>query len=410
MAALPFRFIQSSDFRLERSVQGLAEVPEHLRDSIIQAPSRAVASVFDAALDEEVDFVILCGDLVDLAMAGAGELVFLLDQFHRLAEREIAVYWAGGSVDPPSAWPRSLALPESVHVFAAGRPETHFPTRGGEPLSRIAGAGRQRGARTRFSQLATANRELFRIAAVHASAEAANLQKLEADYWALGARADRCTLSTSPMVAHYAGSPQARNFDETGAHGCTLVQVDENGRARTSLIATDSVRFASETFCIDGDSDRGWLEDQLRQRMTRIAQGAGERVTLVRWSLQGDGPLARALQHGSLASEITAWLRTEFGHQQPSVWTVELRVCPPEITSELLEQETILGDFLRAVAHYENNESEPINLEHYLSQKHLAGSVAAEVALDEPATRQRVLQEVARLGVDLLGGSEGAGV
>ena len=50
------------------------------------------------------------------------------------------------------------------------------------------------------------------------------------DYWALGGRHDRSTLFSSPQMAHYAGSPQGRRPDEAGAHGCTLVQVDETAR------------------------------------------------------------------------------------------------------------------------------------------------------------------------------------
>ena len=60
----PFRFIQSSDFHLERPPRGLAEVPDHLRTGT-RHPYRAAERVFDAAIKERVDFVVLVGDLLD---------------------------------------------------------------------------------------------------------------------------------------------------------------------------------------------------------------------------------------------------------------------------------------------------------------------------------------------------------
>ncbi len=55
------------------------------------------------------------------------------------------------------------------------------------------------------------------------------------DYWALGGRAERTTLFNSPGIAHYPGTPQGRSPAEAGTHGCTLVNVDEQGRGTDDL-------------------------------------------------------------------------------------------------------------------------------------------------------------------------------
>ena len=55
----PFRFIHASDFHLERPPRGLTEVPDHLRAPFVDAPYRAAERVFDAAIKERVDFVVL---------------------------------------------------------------------------------------------------------------------------------------------------------------------------------------------------------------------------------------------------------------------------------------------------------------------------------------------------------------
>ena len=100
----PFRFVHAADFHLERPLRGLAEVPDHLRVALIDAPYRAAERVFDAAIKERVDFVVLAGDILDPLAAGPRGLVFLGEQFQRLAAQGIRVYWAGGRSDDFERW------------------------------------------------------------------------------------------------------------------------------------------------------------------------------------------------------------------------------------------------------------------------------------------------------------------
>ena len=118
----PFRFIHAADFHLHRPITGITEVPEHLRELLLEAAYRAAVRVFEAALTEESDFVLLAGDLLDPEATGPHGPLTLVEQFERLAERGIAVYWAGGQCDPPEVWPAVYHLPDNVHVLPAGRP------------------------------------------------------------------------------------------------------------------------------------------------------------------------------------------------------------------------------------------------------------------------------------------------
>ena len=81
MPAEPFRFVQASDLHLEQPVQGLAEVPEHLRAALLDAPFTAAERVFDATLAESADFLILAGDVLNPRHAGPRGITFLLEQF-----------------------------------------------------------------------------------------------------------------------------------------------------------------------------------------------------------------------------------------------------------------------------------------------------------------------------------------
>ena len=132
MSGKAFRFLHASDFRLELPVLGVTHVPEHLRDTLIDAPYRAVQSVFDAAVSERVDFLALAGNIIQPHAAGPRGVHFLPDQFERLRQEQIAVYWSCGPQDRMELWPTSAPLPRNVHVFSGERVNTVMHRRGNE--------------------------------------------------------------------------------------------------------------------------------------------------------------------------------------------------------------------------------------------------------------------------------------
>ena len=70
MSIGPFRFIHASDFHLEQPPTGLLEIPDHLREVLIDAPLNGAHEVFEAAVSDAVDFVVLAGDILDPLAAG----------------------------------------------------------------------------------------------------------------------------------------------------------------------------------------------------------------------------------------------------------------------------------------------------------------------------------------------------
>ena len=142
MSDRSFRFLHASDFRLDAVPRGLTEVPDHLRDTLLDAPYNAARRVFDAALAERVAFVILAGNILQPDLTGPRGTAFLSEQFQRLAEAGIGVYWAGGESDPPEAWPAAFPLPENVRVFAKDRVTDFLHQYDGSPLARIVGTSR----------------------------------------------------------------------------------------------------------------------------------------------------------------------------------------------------------------------------------------------------------------------------
>ena len=190
-------------------------------------------------------------------------------------------------------------------------------------------------------------------------------------------------------------------WEGTGA-GLKLTRLEPVDFGRLVLGETDEIRVVTEE-----SHDRDDLEAMLRQRITEIHQTLGETDVLISWTIAGTGPLLGRLRQGKLSGELLETLRAEYGYGPPAAWSVSLEAEPAAVLPlEWYEQQTIRGEFLRAVRHYQMNPDEPIDLESYLAEEHLAGSLGSTVAISSRATRDRVLLEAAMLGVDLLSPEE----
>jgi DNA repair exonuclease SbcCD nuclease subunit len=251
---------------------------------------------------------------------------------------------------------------------------------------------------------------VFTIAVAHGQADAGSLAAHKhIDYWALGGRHQTKTLFQAQQTGHYPGTPQGRCPEEEGTHGCTLVQVEPGRKVRTKFIATDVVRWRTESLPAAENTNRNDLQRQLRAGMQRIASEASGGAVLVSWTVQADGSLVRGLRRGGLGQDLIEWLRTEFGRAKPPVWTLALQAATADsVSEELYEEDTILGDFLRAVREHEQDASRALNFSAYLPD--LSKNRPLELALQsvDSEARRVLLREAAMLGVDLLSGEEAA--
>jgi len=402
----PFRFIHASDFHLERPPRGMADVPDHLRPALVDAPHRAAERVFDAAVKQRVDFVVLAGDLLDPLTAGPRGLVFLADQFQKVAQTGIKVYWALGRSDNFERLGTMGPLADHAVTFPLARVQRIVHARNGEPLVQILGTSAQQRKRIRVADF-RADGELFALAIAYGSADAQALAGYRVNYWALGGEHDRRALLSGGVTANYSGSPQGRRPQESGPHGCTLAQVDEQHFVRTAFIATDAVRYQEERVSVDESTTPGQLHQIIGGRIGELLGDPFGPDLLIHWTLCGSGALAAELRRGKLAADLTARLRAEYGQARPAAWTLALEAeNPDEVPAELCDEETVLGEFLRTVRHYVEHPEEKLDLEPFLAERHLTGNLGAAVLVDEPALRKRVLDEVARLGVQLLSPQE----
>lgn len=402
----PFRFLHAGNLQLEQPVAGLAEIPKHLRDALIDAPLLAAERVFDAALGEEVDFVVLAGDVVQPQLAGPRVLAFLLDQFDKLQQQDIAIYWVGGALDAPDRWPDAIGLPPGVHQFSANQVEELSHFRGDEAITTILGKSFNGRRQLVCSEFRADTDHTPIIAAAYGSAPPDALDASNVTYWALGGSPERETVMSNPLAyAHYCGGPQSRSPDQCGPRGCTIVSVDHERRCRTKSIICDAVRWEKERIPLDTDATKETLLRRLQDRVQQLSNDSGDKPVLVQWIVQCDGPLGRKLRNSKLGEEVIAELRRRYGEQSPPIWTAGLRAAPPSsLPSTWYEEDTIRGDYLRAVRRFQSGGAGLIDLQKMLSTKHDAGLLSAVTDLSYVDSPEGVLHHAEVAGAELLSG------
>jgi exonuclease SbcD len=406
MSATHFRFLHASDFALHEPLRAVADAPPSIRELLVDAPFLAAERVFSAAVEERVDFVLLSGNLLDLNLATPRALAFLLDSFTRLESHGIAVYWAGGKLDPPQDWPPIARLPGSVQVFSPLDPEELSHFRGDRPVAHIVGRSWHGTSLVQVGDFKYDSDGLTTIVVAYGQAtDVDRLTEQEVEYWALGGQPQRKSLGTNHRIVHYPGSPQGRAIDEPGPHGCTLVHVASDRSLRTQFIPTDAIRWHNESLAVSDDASRGDVRKLLAERIKLLRSQAEDRPLLVNWRLKNIEHLARPTKRHELAAELLEWLKKEYAGAKPAIWPVGVEFEPADLPAEWLAEDSMVGDYLRGLKTWQDLEPSQVDLAVHVPERHRTPDLAS-LADWTTADHRELLKEAALLGAQLLGADD----
>ncbi|MFN0019532.1 MAG: exonuclease SbcCD subunit D [Pirellulaceae bacterium] len=404
MSGQSFRFLHASDFHLEEPLGGLAEVPPHLGELFLDAPYTAAERVFDTAVRERVDFVILSGDLLEPTLAGPRGISFLLNQFERLNTHGIAVYWAGGKCDGPQDWPNAAKLPSNVQVFPGYKCEELTHLRGEKAIACIVGRS-WHGSSIQAADYAVDAGNLFSIGVGFGPLELGKISSLRVDYWAMGGRHERQSIGGSPI--YYPGTPQGRSRAEFGPHGCTLVHVADDQTFRTQFIPIDAARWLDETVQVEEGETRTDVKRRIAERMKQLLIDAVERPLLVHWNISLSHRLGSVTKCREWGAELLEWLRTEFGSGKAPVYTLAVETGDEQpLAAEWFVEESMLGDFLKVMRSQDSDDAIPLDLLPYVPERARTTTLAAIASWNDTEKRSSLLREAAHLGARLLGAEE----
>ena len=298
------KFLHAADIHLDSPLRGLDRYEGAPVDEIRNATRRALENLVALAIEEEVNFVILAGDLFDGDWPDFNTGLFFVRQMARLAERNIAVYAVRGNHDAESKITRKLPWPHNVHFFSSRKPESLVVEGCDAVLHGQSFAGRDVKEDLAAAYPSAAPGKI-NIGVLHTSLDGREghagyaptkldvLRSRGYDYWALGHVHKREVVHRDPLVV-FPGNLQGRHIKETGDKGCQLVTL-ESGRLRAEHRPLDVFRWASVTVDIEGATS---LDDVLVSSAAQFDKALAEadgRPVAVRVSLVGRGPAHQLL-------------------------------------------------------------------------------------------------------------------
>lgn len=234
-----FRFIHTADIHLDSPLKGIESHEDAPVEEIRGATRRALDNLIDLAIEEEVDFILISGDLYDGDWKDYNTGILFNRQMSRLNKAGIMVFIVSGNHDAANQITKTMPLPDNVTLFSHKKPQSVKL----ENLDVIIHG------RSYSSRAVTENISLhypqhdtnyFNIGLLHTSLNGReghedyapctldDLKSKGYDYWALGHVHKREVVSENPWII-FPGNIQGRHIKETGAKGATLVTV-ENGR------------------------------------------------------------------------------------------------------------------------------------------------------------------------------------
>ncbi|WP_127497066.1 metallophosphoesterase family protein [Paenibacillus glycanilyticus] len=364
---VPFRFIHAADLHLDSPFRGMSRVPDALKEKLQASTFGALRRLTDTAIREQVDFIVISGDLYDEADRSLKAQFLLLKEWERLQHYGISVFVIHGNHDPLNGARAELKLPSNVTQFGANGME-YRPAycRNGELAAFVYGMsyGKRHVTENLAARYSPVEGAPFHIAMLHGNVNGdpshdpyapCSLEELTGkgfDYWALGHIHTRKVLHEYPHVV-YSGNIQGRNPRETGPKGCYLVEVSTSRAVELTFIPLDDIRWLDAALSINDLHTEQELLQRLEEQAEQLAAQGDGRFVMARLTLEGQGPL-----HPKLSETIT--MRTlleqlQSGSSHAWVYALEVHTRAGLRLTELEDENSFAGELYRLTRRLEQD-------------------------------------------------------
>jgi exonuclease SbcD len=367
---IPFRFIHAADLHLDSKFAGMKGLSDPIRQHVRESTFTALRHLVELAISEQVDFIVISGDVYDAADSSLRAHLSLQRAFEELGNQGIHVYVIHGNHDPLDGPRLQIKDADHVHVFGP-EVESYVARRRDDhrevavvsgisyPTSKVTENTAQKFHRD-------AESTLFHIAILHANVDGDPVHETYSpctskelvlsgyDYWALGHIHQRRVIHEYPHIV-YAGNVQGRSVKEIGPKGCYVVEVSEDAGLQLTFHELDHVRWYREEISIDGIHEVDEWRILVEEKVDSIRRQCPEQMSIVRWMITGRSSIHRALESGHIAVELEDELRrreigrAESGQFGGLVWSesFSLHSGIDIDRSELIREDHFLGEMLR---------------------------------------------------------------
>ena len=351
------KFLHAADVHLDSPLLGLDRYEGAPADEIRGATRKALANLVSLALDEEVDFVILAGDLFDGDWPDFNTGLFFVQQMARLGARDIRVYAVRGNHDAESKMTCKLPWPKNVHFFSHRQPES-VALDAFDVVIHGQSFAHQKVVEDLAASYPAPAPGKINIGVLHTSLDGreghatyapTTLEVLKSrgyDYWALGHVHKRELVSRQPLVV-FPGNLQGRHIKEPGPKGCELVTLTPDG-LRCEHRSLDVLRWYAVDVDIAEAADVDEVLDRTATALRAVAEGAGGRLSAVRVSIAG-----RSAAHQTLSTRLhelrqqVRALAIDLGRGSIWIEKVNVAISMPIDLGALKDRSDPIGELVR---------------------------------------------------------------
>ncbi|MCD7034846.1 metallophosphoesterase [Metabacillus sp. GX 13764] len=406
------KFLHAADLHLDSPFKGLSQLPASVFQRLKNSTFEAFSNLAELAIKEQVDFVLLAGDLYDGEDRSLKAQLKIRNECLKMKEHGIQVYMIHGNHDHLSGAWIEMEWPDNVYIFPGEETVSVSFVKNGVHAAQIYGRSYPERAvlaniAQDYSKTADAG---YHIAMLHGSAEGApdhdpyapfQLKELldkDFDYWALGHIHKRQVLNHEPPVI-YPGNIQGRSRKETGEKGCYLVELSENG-PEYAFYPLNDVIWKKQSIQMEGISSFDALLEECLA-LVEAARREKEAVCLF-IGLAGISHLADELEERQALQELRDNLNEFEAEEQSFVWIggIENETLPAAGKDELKRDSVFFRDLLQVMESYED-EAAAVNglFQNPLIRKHLDPFTESELLEIKEEAEKRVLKSLLKEGV-----------
>ena len=296
------KFIHAADIHLDSPLRGLEKYEGAPVDEIQGAVRVAFKQLIDRAIEEQVAFILIAGDLYDGDLKDYNTALYFSKQMGRLRNEGIKVFIVSGNHDAESKITKQLSLPENVKVFSTQKVETVILEE-----ARIAIHGMSYKTPRLTEDISSNYPELasgyFNIGLLHtnlggnpsydnyAPSTIDGLKSKHYDYWALGHIHKQEIIHRDPWIV-YPGNIQGRHIKETGSKGCFLISLRDRDVTSVDPVYLDVLRWVNLEIDVSGQSEISEFLETIRTNIENEIQNCGDRLIAMRLTLNGVTPLS----------------------------------------------------------------------------------------------------------------------
>lgn len=335
-----FKFLHAADIHLDSPLKGLSRYEPMPVNEIRLASRHAFDRLVRLAIEEEVRFVLIAGDLYDGDWKDASTGLFFTSRMGRLRERGIQVYLIKGNHDAASVVTKSLRLPENTHVFDSRRAHS-LVIPGVDAMVHGHSFSTRHVGENLVGAYPPRDPSRFNIGMLHTSlagyddhdtyapCSVDDLQSKGYEYWALGhIHTAQEVLSGNPWIV-FPGNIQGRSIRESGAKGCRIVTVDDAHRvASCEFHSLDTFRWLQLEIDVTHADSMDVVERAVEKALRRV-ETDGDIKYILRLVLKGATPLASRLISISDWVDSLRSLTTDVGAERMWLEKIEVRCAAP---------------------------------------------------------------------------------